>query len=103
MTLHWEATKVARDRLSGLIDGGDWACAHADEGGLASVCHELAHLLEPVLADRSESIASLAGIDMLEASGEWDKLSNLLRSRDVSEPPTAAAPTAVERRGKTLH
>lgn len=90
MTLDREATKMTHERLSGLLDGGDWACAHAQQGGLVEVCHELAGLLDPALATRSQTIALLAKVDMFEASGEWDKLSNLLRSCDVAESALAA-------------
>jgi hypothetical protein len=65
--------------ISILVNGGDWACAHADAHSLADVCNELADLVGAELAPRLQTIADIAEIDMERASWEWLELSGRLR------------------------
>lgn len=67
------------DPIGALVNGGDWACAHADENGLATVCEELAALVDPRLSKRAAQIAGLVFADMAEATGAWSELSRMLR------------------------
>jgi hypothetical protein len=77
-----------KSKISLLVNGGDWACAHADAHGLADVCLELAGVVGMELAPRLQNIADIAEIDMERASWEWLELSGSLR-RVPFAPPSA--------------
>lgn len=62
-----------------LVNGGDWACAHADAHSLADVCHELSVVVGSDLAPHLQNIAHIAEMDMERASWEWLTLSRRLR------------------------
>lgn len=71
------------DRVTELLDGGDWACAWANHASLEAVCDELADLVSPDLAARARRVERFAhDDDLVHASEEWERLSVLLR--DVS-------------------
>lgn len=68
-----------KNTISILLNGGDWACAHADAHSLADVCYELAGVVGTDLAARLKNIADIAEIDMERASWEWLELCGQLR------------------------
>ena len=65
--------------ISLLVNGGDWACAHADPHSLADVCRELVGVVGEDLAQRLQTIADMADADMERASWAWLELSSRLR------------------------
>ena len=70
---------MANETIHSLMNGGDWACAHADAHALADVCHELAGKVRVDLAPDLEALARVAEDDMEAASGGWLELSRRLR------------------------
>jgi hypothetical protein len=76
---------MTNGQIQTLRNGGDWACAHAAEGGLAQVFRALARLVGPDLTDQMTRLADLAETDMLAASGEWERISGLLRALEERE------------------
>jgi hypothetical protein len=66
--------------VSALVDGGDWACAHALHGGLIAVCLRLRDLLGPVQALQAARIADTIPVDQQSATKMWSRLSLDLRS-----------------------
>lgn len=66
-------------RIIELLNGGDWACAYKERGGLTEVCGLLAPLVSPGLSDRAYLVARLAGKDMRAATKQWAELATLLR------------------------
>ena len=64
-----------------LLHAGDWACAHADEEGLARVAVELSTQVKGELSRTALSIAAWAGRDMSQASLRWGTLADELRAR----------------------
>lgn len=83
-------TGVEELNARALIDGGDWACAHCNCGGLAEVAHRLAQCTCGCERDDLEAIERLAQIDMLEASTIWSRVSAALRAHGAN----AAVPGA---------
>lgn len=80
--------------IDALVNGGDWACAHADPRSLADVCQELASVLGAEFAPELESIAQNAPVDMERASWEWLELSRRLHRLPPTAPETPSAPGA---------
>ncbi len=74
-------------RLSILVNGGDWACAHADSRSLTDVCRELAHIVGPELGTELQGVARDAEIDMERASWAWLSLSAKLRRVPFEDSP----------------
>jgi hypothetical protein len=70
--------------LDALVDGGDWACAHALHGGLISVCLKLSDILDPARGARAELIADTVPVDLFAATSMWARL-----SRDLRRPSLA--------------
>ena len=64
-----------------LLHAGDWACAHADEEGLARVAVELSSQVKGELQRTALSIADWAERDMTQASLRWGSLADELRAR----------------------
>ncbi len=72
---------MVTQRIETLVNGGDWACAHADDASLAQVCRELAEELSPQLADLAETIARMSEADRFEhATAQWMRLVAAVRN-----------------------
>jgi hypothetical protein len=89
-----EGFEMKQPRLHVLLDGGDWACSWAYQGGLALVCHELATLVDADQAACARAIETRAGDDMAAASKEWRVLAKELRGGPPAVSSRAEASSA---------
>lgn len=71
--------------LKYLLDGGDWACAWAEQETLAEVCHHMAPLLSEPLRMEAQRIEHLLRSDYREAMRLWARLSDIVRYDHTGE------------------
>lgn len=83
-----------RPPIDTLMNGGDWACAHADPRSLVDVCHELAAVVAVELVPELHEIAHVAHADMERASWAWLELSQKLRRLPIGADTRPGSPDA---------
>ena len=66
--------RTRANTLHRLVAGGDWACAHADGGGLGEVAHRLAAVVPPSLRPPLRAIEQRAEWPNADPFAAWAAL-----------------------------
>lgn len=72
---------VGSETIWDLLHAGDWACANGDEESLARVARALTFALTGEQRLTAYTIATVAELDIQEATRRWGELTDELRAQ----------------------